>query len=81
MVLTLFSFSFTVSAVAQQVLWNCLIEDPSTVLRHFLEKLTISNRQVNSSSPQWVHVLLRAGEHSCKQNHSVGITGEEHLLL
>ncbi|XP_075036413.1 protein unc-80 homolog isoform X26 [Mixophyes fleayi] len=34
-----------VSAVAQQVLWNCLIEDPSTVLRHFLEKLTISNRQ------------------------------------
>ncbi|OWK12608.1 UNC80, partial [Cervus elaphus hippelaphus] len=35
-----------VSAVAQQVLWNCLIEDPSTVLRHFLEKLTISNRQV-----------------------------------
>uniref|UniRef100_A0A2K6H0G5 Unc-80 homolog, NALCN channel complex subunit n=1 Tax=Propithecus coquereli TaxID=379532 RepID=A0A2K6H0G5_PROCO len=39
-----------VSAVAQQVLWNCLIEDPSTVLRHFLEKLTISNRQVNSSS-------------------------------
>ncbi|XP_041433155.1 protein unc-80 homolog isoform X11 [Xenopus laevis] len=34
-----------VSAVAQQVLWNCLVEDPSTVLRHFLEKLTISNRQ------------------------------------
>lgn len=41
--------SSEVSAVAQQVLWNCLIEDPSTVLRHFLEKLTISNRQVNSS--------------------------------
>ncbi|XP_041056206.1 protein unc-80 homolog [Carcharodon carcharias] len=34
-----------VSAVAQQVLWNCLIEDPALVLRHFLEKLTISNRQ------------------------------------
>ncbi|MBN3275438.1 UNC80 protein, partial [Polyodon spathula] len=35
-----------VSAVAQQVLWNCLIEDPALVLRHFLEKLTVSNRQV-----------------------------------
>ncbi|XP_048124538.1 protein unc-80 homolog isoform X5 [Alosa alosa] len=34
-----------VSAVAQQVLWNCLIEDPALVLRHFLEKLTVSNRQ------------------------------------
>lgn len=43
-----FIFSSKVSAVAQQVLWNCLIEDPSTVLRHFLEKLTISNRQVKS---------------------------------
>lgn len=45
-----FIFSSKVSAVAQQVLWNCLIEDPSTVLRHFLEKLTISNRQVSSCS-------------------------------
>ncbi|KAA8579733.1 hypothetical protein FQN60_006826 [Etheostoma spectabile] len=35
-----------VSAVAQQILWNCLIEDPALVLRHFLEKLTVSNRQV-----------------------------------
>ncbi|TKS64882.1 Protein unc-80 -like protein [Collichthys lucidus] len=34
-----------VSAVAQQILWNCLIEDPALVLRHFLEKLTVSNRQ------------------------------------
>uniref|UniRef100_A0A4W4GQM1 Unc-80 homolog (C. elegans) n=1 Tax=Electrophorus electricus TaxID=8005 RepID=A0A4W4GQM1_ELEEL len=34
-----------VSALAQQVLWNCLIEDPALVLRHFLEKLTVSNRQ------------------------------------
>ncbi|TKS64898.1 Protein unc-80 -like protein [Collichthys lucidus] len=34
-----------VSAVAQQILWNCLIEDPALVLRHFLEKLTASNRQ------------------------------------
>uniref|UniRef100_A0A9J8CLI5 Unc-80 homolog (C. elegans) n=1 Tax=Cyprinus carpio carpio TaxID=630221 RepID=A0A9J8CLI5_CYPCA len=34
-----------VCAVAQQVLWNCLIEDPALVLRHFLEKLTVSNRQ------------------------------------
>lgn len=34
------------SAVAQQILWNCLIEDPALVLRHFLEKLTVSNRQV-----------------------------------
>uniref|UniRef100_A0A3P9LJM9 Unc-80 homolog (C. elegans) n=1 Tax=Oryzias latipes TaxID=8090 RepID=A0A3P9LJM9_ORYLA len=33
------------SAVAQQILWNCLIEDPALVLRHFLEKLTVSNRQ------------------------------------
>ncbi|KAJ3584353.1 hypothetical protein NHX12_014848 [Muraenolepis orangiensis] len=30
---------------AQQILWNCLIEDPALVLRHFLEKLTVSNRQ------------------------------------
>jgi len=37
---------FPVSAVAQQILWNCLIEDPALVLRHFLEKLTVSNRQV-----------------------------------
>lgn len=37
----------TVCAVAQQVLWNCLIEDPALVLRHFLEKLTVSNRQVS----------------------------------
>lgn len=37
---------YAVSAVAQQVLWNCLIEDPALVLRHFLEKLTVSNRQV-----------------------------------
>lgn len=36
----------SVSAVAQQILWNCLIEDPALVLRHFLEKLTVSNRQV-----------------------------------
>ncbi|TKS64890.1 Protein unc-80 -like protein [Collichthys lucidus] len=35
----------SVSAVAQQILWNCLIEDPALVLRHFLEKLTVSNRQ------------------------------------
>ncbi|XP_056884493.1 protein unc-80 homolog isoform X21 [Takifugu flavidus] len=34
-----------VSAVAKQILWNCLIEDPALVLRHFLEKLTVSNRQ------------------------------------
>ncbi|KAA0713172.1 Protein unc-80 -like protein [Triplophysa tibetana] len=34
-----------VCAVAKQVLWNCLIEDPALVLRHFLEKLTVSNRQ------------------------------------
>lgn len=37
----------SVSAVAQQILWNCLIEDPALVLRHFLEKLTVSNRQVS----------------------------------
>lgn len=38
----------SVSAVAQQILWNCLIEDPALVLRHFLEKLTVSNRQVGN---------------------------------
>lgn len=32
--------------MAKQILWNCLIEDPALVLRHFLEKLTVSNRQV-----------------------------------
>lgn len=40
-----------VSAVAQQILWNCLIEDPALVLRHFLEKLTVSNRQVGKLTP------------------------------
>lgn len=39
----------SVSAVAQQILWNCLIEDPALVLRHFLEKLTVSNRQVGGA--------------------------------
>lgn len=39
-------YFLSVSAVAQQILWNCLIEDPALVLRHFLEKLTVSNRQV-----------------------------------
>ncbi len=43
----------TVCAVAQQVLWNCLIEDPALVLRHFLEKLTVSNRQVRSLNKSW----------------------------
>lgn len=42
-------FVFPVSAVAQQILWNCLIEDPALVLRHFLEKLTVSNRQVGTT--------------------------------
>lgn len=42
----------SVSAVAQQILWNCLIEDPALVLRHFLEKLTVSNRQVGEHPKQ-----------------------------
>lgn len=53
---------YVVSAVAQQVLWNCLIEDPALVLRHFLEKLTVSNRQVrhdyNNNSIMSYHIII-----------------------
>lgn len=38
--------------MAKQILWNCLIEDPALVLRHFLEKLTVSNRQVGDHQNQ-----------------------------
>ncbi|XP_078453386.1 protein unc-80 homolog [Lampetra planeri] len=61
----------TVCAVAQQVLWNCLIEDPALVLRHFLERFTVSNRQeelifmlrkllinVGELPPQTSHILF-----------------------
>lgn len=44
----------SVSAVAQQILWNCLIEDPALVLRHFLEKLTVSNRQVGDYQKEMI---------------------------
>lgn len=46
----------SVSAVAQQILWNCLIEDPALVLRHFLEKLTVSNRQVGMNFCNVLHL-------------------------
>lgn len=48
-------FVYSVSAVAQQILWNCLIEDPALVLRHFLEKLTVSNRQVRQQPHIQMH--------------------------
>ncbi|NWI63494.1 UNC80 protein, partial [Todus mexicanus] len=66
--LTVFSFSCTVSAVAQQVLWNCLIEDPSTVLRHFLEKLTISNRQ-DELMYMLRKLLLNIGDFPAQTSH------------
>lgn len=40
--------------MAQQILWNCLIEDPALVLRHFLEKLTVSNRQVGDCQEEMI---------------------------
>ncbi|XP_053139415.1 protein unc-80 homolog isoform X9 [Hemicordylus capensis] len=57
-----------VSAVAQQVLWNCLIEDPSTVLRHFLEKLTISNRQ-DELMYMLRKLLLNIGDFPAQTSH------------
>ncbi|KAB0399072.1 hypothetical protein E2I00_002605 [Balaenoptera physalus] len=63
-----FPFSSKVSAVAQQVLWNCLIEDPSTVLRHFLEKLTISNRQ-DELMYMLRKLLLNIGDFPAQTSH------------
>ncbi|MEJ1271987.1 unc-80 NALCN activator [Cricetulus griseus] len=60
--------SAEVSAVAQQVLWNCLIEDPSTVLRHFLEKLTISNRQ-DELMYMLRKLLLNIGDFPAQTSH------------
>ena len=34
-----------VCAVAEKVIWDCLVEEPTLFLRTFLEKLTNRNRQ------------------------------------
>uniref|UniRef100_UPI00358FE682 protein unc-80 homolog n=1 Tax=Myxine glutinosa TaxID=7769 RepID=UPI00358FE682 len=60
-----------VCAVAYEVLWGCLIEDPALILRHFLERFTISNQQeeliyllrklllnVGDLPPQASHILF-----------------------
>lgn len=33
---------------ARNVIWKCLVDDPALFLRHFLEKLTNKDRQVNN---------------------------------
>uniref|UniRef100_A0A3Q2ZNL7 Unc-80 homolog (C. elegans) n=1 Tax=Kryptolebias marmoratus TaxID=37003 RepID=A0A3Q2ZNL7_KRYMA len=57
------------SAVAQQILWNCLIEDPALVLRHFLEKLTVSNRQQDELIYMLRKLLLNIGDLPAQTSH------------
>lgn len=41
----LFHMCFKVCEVAEKVIWNCLVEDPTLFMRTFLEKLTLHQRQ------------------------------------
>lgn len=41
---------WTVSEVANKIIWDCIVDDPILFLRHFLEKLTNKERQVGESS-------------------------------
>ena len=45
--LLLFSVS-AVREVAEQLIWQCLVEDPALFMRTFLEKLTNRDRRVST---------------------------------
>ena len=55
---------FSVREVAEQLIWQCLVEDPALFLRTFLEKLTNRDRRVSGTErskrfcqANWSHVV------------------------
>ncbi|GMR41127.1 hypothetical protein PMAYCL1PPCAC_11322 [Pristionchus mayeri] len=50
----------SVGDVAKKVVWQCLVEEPTYFLRHFLEKMTNRENQIANDfrpSPQWEYLM------------------------
>jgi hydrogenase maturation factor HypE len=60
----------SVSDYCRRVIWTCLVEDTALFLRHFLEKLTVRNKQVGQWKKSGIRQLSESGNGNAKNPDS-----------